>query len=299
MEKQVRDGLLSVGPASTKHNASDLGTKRMSRDRMLYLMFLCKIYDLSTSEYVGSEVAEKTKQEEMTRKGIKLFTLAGMGSHEATAIMRVMLCSAVSLTPVAAFPDSAFEAMEELNYTSMAVVFLATVLCIAFGYIAVLRFQLRELQGEKAQNQWNGTLMKVLDLLKGYKKKPDDMQADPNTAKNAEVESLTDDDESEESPNHRRNRYQNSGIDEVSDPELWQFYHHGVPAAGDPASDHRDYSDRYIEQIQQETNALLRRRIRRPETEHQRAEDNKDLHAMEHLSGLIDECNGPMYGSSW
>eukprot|EP00435_Cladocopium_sp_Y103_P041273 s2275_g11.t1 len=296
MQKQVRDGLLAVGPVDTKHNPSDLGTKRMSRDRMLYLMFLCKAYDLSTSEYVGSEVAEKTKQEKMTRKGIKLLTFAGMGSHEAKAIMRVMLRSALSLTPVAASPDSAFEAMEGLSYTSMAVVFLVTGLCIAFGYIAVLRFQLKELQGEKSQNRWNDTLMKVMDLLKSYKKKkPEDEQADPCTAENAEEESPLTDDESEESPGHRSERYRNSSLDEVSDPELWQLYNHGVPAPPDPPTDHRDYADRYIEQIQEETKAVLRRRIRRLEREYQGACDANHIDAMDHLSGLIDECNGLMH----
>eukprot|EP00435_Cladocopium_sp_Y103_P038717 s1683_g10.t1 len=138
---EVRDGLLSVGPMSAKHNPSDLGTKRMNRDRVLYLMFLCKVYDLSTSEYVGSEVAKKTKPEEMTRKGIKLFTLAGMGSHEAKAIMRVMFFSALSLTPVVASHQrpAAVEAMESESYVSMAMVFLVTLLCIAFRYSAVLR----------------------------------------------------------------------------------------------------------------------------------------------------------------
>ena len=39
MQQKVRDKFLSVGPVSTKQNPSDLGTKRLNRDRMLYLMF--------------------------------------------------------------------------------------------------------------------------------------------------------------------------------------------------------------------------------------------------------------------
>ena len=77
MQQKVREKLLSVGPVSTKHNPSDLGTKRLNRDRMLYLMFLCSVYDLSTSQYVGSEVNDRLEQETVRRKGIKA-TLDGM-----------------------------------------------------------------------------------------------------------------------------------------------------------------------------------------------------------------------------
>ena len=104
MQQKVREKFLSVGPVSTKHNPSDLGTKRLNRDRMLYLMFLCKVYDLSTSQYVGSEVNDRLEEQTMTSKGIKLFTLAGMNNHDAKALMRVMLISVLSLTPATASP---------------------------------------------------------------------------------------------------------------------------------------------------------------------------------------------------
>eukprot|EP00435_Cladocopium_sp_Y103_P069520 s1267_g33.t1 len=109
-----------------------------------------------------------------------------------------MLCSALSLTPVAPSLQgpAAVEAMESESYVSMAMVFLTTLLCIAFGYIAVLRFQVKELQ------------------------------------------------------------------------------------------------DRYIEQIPEETNALLRRRIRRLEREYDEASNTNGIDAMHNLSGLIDECAG-------
>ena len=97
MQQKVREKFLTVGAVSTKCNPSDLGTKRMNRDRMLYLMFLCKVFDLSTSQYVGSEVNDRMEQESVTRKGIKLCTLAGMNTHDAKALMRVMLVSALSL----------------------------------------------------------------------------------------------------------------------------------------------------------------------------------------------------------
>ena len=127
----------------------DLGTKRLNRDRMLYLMFLCKVYDLSTSQYVGSEVNDKLEPETVTRKGIKLFTLAGMNNHDAKALMRVMLISALRLTPATA--SSAEPMVVDGSYCGFFFAVIVTILCITLGYIAVLRRELRELRGEKTQ----------------------------------------------------------------------------------------------------------------------------------------------------
>eukprot|EP00435_Cladocopium_sp_Y103_P040813 s2365_g11.t1 len=69
---------------------------------------------------------------------------------------------------VAASPPrfAASEATDGDNYVPMAPAFLMTLLCIAFGCIAVLLFQLKELQGEKSQNRRNDALMKAVDFLK-------------------------------------------------------------------------------------------------------------------------------------
>ena len=42
VKAKVKEGFMSVGKVSTKDNVSDLGTKRLSRDRMEYLMFYAK-----------------------------------------------------------------------------------------------------------------------------------------------------------------------------------------------------------------------------------------------------------------
>ena len=146
MQQKVREKFLSVGPVSTKHNPSDLGTKRLNRDRMLYLMFLCKVYDLSTSQYVGSEVNDRLEQETVTRKGIKLFTLAGMNNHDAKALMRVMLISALSLTPATASPAEPM--VVDGSYFGFFFAVIVTILCITLGYIAVLRKELRAARRE-------------------------------------------------------------------------------------------------------------------------------------------------------
>ena len=298
MQKQVRDKLLAVGPVNTKHNPSDLGTKRLSRDRMLYLLFLCKAYDLGISEYVGSEVAEREKQAEITKQGIKVFRLAGMGNHDAKTLMRVMLLSALSL-PVTASPLRVPCAM---TWDSMAWTFLITLLCIAIGYIGFLHYKLNDLSSdERRRSMWNVTLTKVMKLLVDYKKKVIaetgvEMEGD------GEEEKMTEDDsaeESDESPASKRRRYLNAPMEECSDDEFWRFCHHGVPAPEDPPRDHRSFSDQCIEQLMADTNSLLQRRIRRLRGEYNQACEENDQDAMDHLWGLICECEGLMYGRNW
>ena len=103
----------------------------MNRDRMLCLMFLCKVFDLSTSKYVGSEVDDRMEQESVTRKGIKLFTLACMNARDAKALMRVMLISALSLNPVSATPVTM---VDTSSYGSFFLAVIIPILCISVGY---------------------------------------------------------------------------------------------------------------------------------------------------------------------
>ena len=181
VQQKVREKFLSVGPVSTKHNPSDLGTKNLNQNGMLYLMFLCKVYDLSTSQYVGSDVNGRLEQETVTRKGIKIFTLAGMKSHDAKALMRVMLVSALSLNRVTATTPDLM--VVDTSYFSFFFAVVVTILCITLGYVAVLRKELRELRGEKSQFEWNGTLSKELNLLKRAK---DGMQSKKAATAHAE-----------------------------------------------------------------------------------------------------------------
>ena len=81
--------------------------------------------------------------------------------------MRVMLISALSLTLATA--SSAEPMVVDGSYFGFIFVVIVTILSITLGYIAVLRRELRELRGEKIQFEWNGTLTKVLKLLKGAK----------------------------------------------------------------------------------------------------------------------------------
>lgn len=97
---------------------------------------------------------------------------------------------------------------------------IITFLCIALGHIVVLRRELKELRGEKFHFEWNGTLTKVLDLLKEGQEK---MQLKPATKAHgecAEEEKVSDNESVKRTLSTLH--YSNS-MDGVSDPELWQF----------------------------------------------------------------------------
>ena len=75
LQREVKLGMVVPSTVSTRDNTADLGTKRLSRDRMRYLMNLCKVYDLSQSENVGKDVLEKLHQSEAMSEG-EFFFLA-------------------------------------------------------------------------------------------------------------------------------------------------------------------------------------------------------------------------------
>ena len=84
-------------------------------------------------------------------------------------------------------------------------------------------------------------------------------------------------------------------MDEVSDPGLWQLWHHGTRSPTDEPAAHRRYADGHIEHMMKDTNDILRRRLRRLEAEYDAASDANDINLMEQLDSQITECNGLMY----
>ena len=109
-----------------------------------------------------------------TKKGVKVFTLAGMNAYDAKALMRVMLVGALSLNPlpVTAIAPSESMVMVDNSFTSYLPAALFTILCISLGYVMVLRFELYDLRGEARRSMWDSTLSKVLALLKRLKNRP-------------------------------------------------------------------------------------------------------------------------------
>lgn len=131
--------------------------------------------------------------------------------------------------------------------------------------------------------------MQVLDVLKKGKEK---FGKKDRKQENVEEETAIEDENVCENPT---NKYMNCGMSEVSKPDLWQMWHHGVPSVSDPPSDHRRYADDHMYQIMRETNELLERRRRRLEQEYDEASDANDIEAMKHIDSQINECVGLMY----
>ena len=83
LQREVKLGLASPSTVTTRDNTADLGTKRLSRDRMRYLMNLCKVCDLSQSAYVGHETVDRVRQAEAMSEGIKLLRNNGLRTGAA------------------------------------------------------------------------------------------------------------------------------------------------------------------------------------------------------------------------
>ena len=62
--------------AGGEQNVSDRGTKRLTRDRMEYLMYPCKVYNMAESQFVGSSFPEKMEKQ-VLRVGTKSFKQMG------------------------------------------------------------------------------------------------------------------------------------------------------------------------------------------------------------------------------
>ena len=154
MQQKVRDKMISPSKVSTRENVSDLGAKRLTRDRVLYLMYLCKIYDMSTSASVGADVYDKVCQEDAMKQGIHMFKEHGFHVKDSKNLMRILLISALGRPSVAmAVATSSIESFSSL--TPMAgsgygwfVPLLFTVLCLAAGMCIYLRFQFGILRRE-------------------------------------------------------------------------------------------------------------------------------------------------------
>ena len=96
--KKSKKVFMQVGKVSTKDNVSDLGTKRLSRDRMEYLMFLCKVYNMAESQMVGSSLADKIEEQECNEGLVsRCFKQVGMSSATSKSLMRVVFAERLEL----------------------------------------------------------------------------------------------------------------------------------------------------------------------------------------------------------
>jgi hypothetical protein len=85
-------------------------------------------------------------------------------------------------------------------------------------------------------------------------------------------------------------RYQNSGMDEISDDEFWRLIHHGTPTEEDTAAYHRQYTDTHLENIMRETNRLLDTRMQRLRAEFEAAAVRNNQIAMDQIENEMTKC---------
>ena len=131
---KIKENFMTVGKVSTMENVSDLGAKRLARDRMEYLMYLCKIYNTADSQSVGSSFVEKVEEGKILRVGIKSFKQMGLNTTTSKSLMRVLLINALSSTMATdAFAPDALAASSSTTGSSglygMVPGFVFTIMC--------------------------------------------------------------------------------------------------------------------------------------------------------------------------
>ena len=178
IQMKVEENFMTVGKVSTKENVSGLGTKRLTRDKMNYLMYLCKIYNTADSQFVGSSFAEKVEEGKVLRMGIKSFRQMGLNTSSSKSLMRVLLINALSSTmamdPMDAFAPSSLSASaspmssSSSGFYSVVFGFIITFLCLLAGFIWVTAHFGAELQNRLQQMRVKSVLPNVLALLRGY-----------------------------------------------------------------------------------------------------------------------------------
>eukprot|EP00435_Cladocopium_sp_Y103_P033420 s995_g8.t1 len=213
VQSKIKEGLMSVGKVATKDNVSDLGTKRLSRDRMEYFMFLCKVYNMAESQMVGRSLAERLDEQKAMKVEIKMFKQVGMNALNLGAAMD-------SKAMVAIAPKSSFQ-MHELY--KLLIACSCTFVLMLLGFLWLTAYHGSLLQQRLHRLRVDANLRKVLELLRGA--------MGHSNCEGAEEERMTedpvvnpaaDDDESSvelECEGDRYARYQNSSLQEVSDDE--------------------------------------------------------------------------------
>lgn len=76
--KRVAEGTILLHTVPTKTNPADLGTKRLARARVRFLMFFCGVCSADSGEPVGSELHVHDDSSRINR-----MVHANAGDHEA------------------------------------------------------------------------------------------------------------------------------------------------------------------------------------------------------------------------
>ena len=297
MQEKTKEGFMTVGKVGTKENVSDLGTKRLTRDRMEYLMNLCKVYNMANSQFVGSSFAEKLEEQQILRVGIKNLRQMGFNGTTSKSLMRVLLINALSSTMAMELPadPSPSSSSSTSGLFGMVMAFLLTIICLFCGFLVVTAHFGAALQGRLQTLRMDVALRKVLSMLKAYRREHGlDEIAEEEIPTTDEVDASEAEDRNE-TYQQKVERYQNSGMDEVSDDELWRMVHHGAPDEEDTAAFNRRYTDTHLENIMRETNRILATRMQRLRAEYEAAAVRNDQLSMDAIENEMTECTHLRY----
>ena len=87
--KEVKEKGLFPSRVPSRENPADLGTKRLAKERMEYLMCLCKVYNIDTSEFVGINAYDKVQEQDNMKASIPL--LKEQGRNTPKQLLRILL----------------------------------------------------------------------------------------------------------------------------------------------------------------------------------------------------------------
>jgi len=297
MQVKIKECFMTVGKVGTKENVSDLGTKRLTRDRMEYLMNLCKVYNMANSQFVGSSFAERLEEQQILRVGIKNLRQMGFNGTTSKSLMRVLLINALSSTMAMELPADPLTSSSSSTSGpfGMVMAFLLTIICLLGGFLVVTAHFGAALQGRLQTLRMDVALRKVLSMLKAHRREHGlDEIAEEEIPTTDEVDESEVEDRNE-TYQQKVERYQNSGIDEVSDDELWRMVHHGAPDEEDTAAFNRRYTDTHLENIMRETNRILATRMQRLRAEYEAAAVRNDQLSMDAIENEMTECTHLRY----
>ena len=80
MQRRVKEKCLIPSRVLSRENTADLGTKRLAKDRMEYLMCLCKVYNIDTWEFVGINAYDKVQEQGNLKASIFFLECSGFCS---------------------------------------------------------------------------------------------------------------------------------------------------------------------------------------------------------------------------
>ena len=133
IQQHVKEKSLAVASVPTKWNPADLGTKKLSVDRMQLLMNLVGIYDENADSLVGSNVLELEQQKETFKRVMRVFVtkMDTPSVSFAKNVMRVLMMSSIASFTDALSDDTVEESWSwafVLDYLGMLLI------CVSCAY---------------------------------------------------------------------------------------------------------------------------------------------------------------------